>query len=400
MGSAQKIVTADQRHLYINLQRHFLTISEDLHSTYAFDAEGRLLSAFRHGVNYQRGLSGTILKKQVVANQPKQCQVLSDAEARDLLVQVLAHVAQLRDLGLAGQHKEVDAWLNRILAWSVGRYNDERIRFSSIYQPVSILPPDQYLSLVLQAAEGCSWNRCTFCTFYLDRRFRIKTPDEFRAHIRQVKAFLGAGITMRRSIFLGDANALIVPQPRLRELLQVVHDEFEFDSKDALQGIYAFLDIFGAEQKGVDEYRELHDALVRRIYIGLETGDDTVFQLLNKPGSPAACVEAVRTIKAAGINVGVIVLAGAGGTHFAAQHVANSLAALEQMQLGAGDIVYISPLIVAANSPYLTALTDAASKQLDADTMQAQIAHLKTEARRVVGQGTRVTLYQIGEFIY
>jgi hypothetical protein len=30
---------------------------------------------------------------------------------------------------------------------------------------------------------------------------------------------------------------------------------------------------------------------VRRVYLGLESGDSTVFRLLNKPGSPAACVE-------------------------------------------------------------------------------------------------------------
>lgn len=400
MGSAQKIVTADQRHLYINLQPHFLTISEDLHSTYAFDAEGRLLSAFRQGINYQRGLSGAILKKQVVANGSKVCQMLSDAEARNLIAVVLAHVAQLRDLGLADQGKEVATWMDRILAWNVGRYSDERIRFSTIYQPVSILPPDQYLSLVLQAAEGCSWNRCSFCTFYLDRRFRIKTPTEFRSHVRQVKAFLGAGISMRRSIFLGDANALIVPQTRLRELIQVVHEEFTLNSRDSLQGIYAFLDIFGAEQKRVDDYRELHDALVRRVYIGLETGDDGVFQLLNKPGSPAACIEAVQTIKAAGIQVGVILLAGAGGTRLAAQHVANSLAALEAMQLGAGDIVYLSPLVVPANGTYANALAAAGSTNLDSAAINAQIAQLKTAVRHVVGPGTRVTLYQIGEFIY
>ncbi|WP_129633616.1 radical SAM protein [Candidatus Oscillochloris fontis] len=400
MSSAQKMVTADQRHLYINLQPHFLTISEDLHSTYAFDAEGRLLSAFRQGVNYQRGLSGAILKKQVLPNRSKLCQRLSDAEAHNLIALVLAHVAQLRDLGLADQSKEVASWLERILAWNMGRYNDERIRFQSIYQPVSILPPDQYLSIVLQAAEGCSWNRCSFCTFYLDRRFRIKTPDEFQRHVHQVKAFLGTGISMRRSIFLGDANALIIPQARLRELIQIVHQEFTLNSHDALQGIYAFLDIFGAEQKSIDDYRELKDALVRRVYIGLETGDDAVFQLLNKPGSPAACVEAVQMIKAAGIHVGVILLAGAGGTRLANQHVIHSLATLEAMQLGVGDIVYLSPLVVPEQGTYASALAAAGSANLDTAALNAQIAHLKTEVRRVVGPGTRVTLYQIGEFMY
>jgi len=38
-------------------------------------------------------------------------------------------------------------------------------------KPVGILPPDQYMAVVLQAAEGCAFNTCTFCDFYRDRSF-------------------------------------------------------------------------------------------------------------------------------------------------------------------------------------------------------------------------------------
>ncbi|NTV63218.1 MAG: hypothetical protein HGA65_06740, partial [Oscillochloris sp.] len=61
---AHSIPIPDHGRLYINLQPEFLTISEDLHHTYAFDREGRLLSAFVAGVNYRRGLGGDILLKQ------------------------------------------------------------------------------------------------------------------------------------------------------------------------------------------------------------------------------------------------------------------------------------------------------------------------------------------------
>ena len=46
--------------------------------------------------------------------------------------------------------------LDRVLACTPERLEQDRETFNIIYKPVSILPPDQYLALVLQATEGCS----------------------------------------------------------------------------------------------------------------------------------------------------------------------------------------------------------------------------------------------------
>jgi hypothetical protein len=215
-----------------------------------------------------------------------------------------------------------------------------------------------------------------------------------------VKAFVGAGLGLRMAIFLGDANALITPQPRLRSLLQVIHEEFSIGPTAPLKGIYSFLDIFGAERKTLTDYRELADAGVRRIYLGLESGDDTVFHQLNKPGSPAEAIEVVQTIKAAGIAVGVILLAGAGGSRFAADHVQHSIDVIAAMNLGPDDIVYLSPLIVTPDSPYLDQLRESAGQPLDAAEITAQVQTLKQSLRTVVAPGTKVVLYHIEEFVY
>lgn len=386
--------------LHVNAQRYALTIAEDLTRISSFDREGRLLGCFRDGANYRRGLSGDILRKRAAPDRPKQRRMLAPAERRALLAEVLAHAAAMRERWAASLAPEVDAWLGRVLAWDVERLEAERETFRAIYRPISILPPDQYLSLVVQATEGCSWNRCSFCTLYRDRPFRVKSPDALRQHIRQLKAFLGEGLGLRKAVFLGDANALIIPQPRLRELLQVVHAELPIGESAGLRGIYAFLDIFGAEQKDVADYHELREAQVRRVYIGLESGDPTVFRLLNKPGSPEACLDAVRAIKAAGISVGVILLAGAGGARLADAHVEGSLAALAAMGLGAGDLVYLSPLLVPPDSPYLRQLASAGSPHLDAATIDAQLAAMKAGARARLSPGVKVALYHLEEFMY
>ncbi len=398
---APRTISADRRRtLYFSAQRHFLTVSDDLHTTFSLDREGRLLGAFLDGVNYRRGLCGDILMKRAGFAEGKLRRMLTPDERRQLLSLVGAHLVTFQEYARHAAGVEVRAWLDRALTWDAARLEAEREAFYSIYKPISILPPDQYLSLVLQAAEGCSWNRCTFCTLYRDRKFRIKSPAEFRRHVQQVKAFIGAGLSMRRSIFLGDANALIIPQPRLRELLAIIHDEFSLGVPGGMKGVYAFLDIFGAEQKTLDEYREMRDAQVKRVYLGLESGDEQVFRLLNKPGSPAACVEAVQTIKAAGINVGVILLAGAGGARLAAAHVTHSLDALAAMNLDDGDLVYVSPLIVSPDSPYMQSLREAQSEPLNTVATRKQLEQLKSGAKSVCSSGVKVALYHLEEFIY
>jgi radical SAM superfamily enzyme YgiQ (UPF0313 family) len=336
---------------------------------------------------------------------PRHSRHLSEPESGDLLADILQRVARIRPHLGDETSPSLRAWLDRILTWDVERLQAERATFDRIYQPISILPPDQYLAVVLQAAEGCSWNRCTFCTFYRDRRFRIKSPDEFRQHARGVRQLLGNSLALRKSVFLADANALIIPQPRLRELLQIVHEEFPLDTAPhegaaTLQGIYSFLDIFGAEKKTLADYRELREAGVRRIYIGLETGDDALFALLNKPGSPHECIEVVQTIKEAGIGVGVIVLAGAGGDVFAAQHVQHSLDVLAAMGLSNGDIIYLSPLQMTGDEEYVRQMHARGARALSRAETLAQVRQFK-DAWKARGPGRpRVTLYDIAGFVY
>ncbi|NTU81323.1 MAG: radical SAM protein [Chloroflexales bacterium] len=394
------VATPELGSIYLNVQPHALTISDNLRATYTFDREGRLLGCFVDGVNYRCGLCGDILLKATQPGGGKLRRILPPDERASLAEGVHAAVARI-GAAIAGQvADELRAWLAVILAWDAGRRERDRQAFQAIYKPVSIVPPDQYRAVVLQATEGCSWNRCSFCTFYRDHRFHIKGPAELREHIRQIKAFLGRGLALRTSVFLGDANALIIPQPRLLDLLQVVYDELPPEGDRAPRGIYAFLDIFGGEQKTTAQYADLRAAGVRRVYIGLESGDPEVFRLLNKPGSPEACVEVVRRIKAGGIDVGVILLAGPGGATLAGQHVAQSIAALEAMGLGAGDLVYISPLIVPDDGPYSQQARDLGLAPLGAAELEAQLAALKLGAAAATQRRPKVALYHIEEWIY
>lgn len=403
-----------------NRHPFYLTISEEFRSTYSFDADGRFLMGFINNLNYYRGLENDIMVKYFAEDRTKIRRYLAVDEKQVLIHDVQSRISAIRD-GMQQSSTEGDShvdmetlrrWLDAILTWDFARLEAQRDTFQSIYKPITILPPDHYFSVVLQAAEGCTWNNCTFCTFYRDRRFRIKAPDEFRHHVRQVKHFFGNAIGLRKSLFLADANALIIPQPRLRELLTIIHEEFPIGDTDGphraygngssstLHGIYSFLDIFGAEKKSSEQYRELRDYGVRRIYIGLETGDEDLFKLLNKPGSPQECAEAVENIKAAGIDVGVIILAGAGGDRYYQQHVRHSVEAIAAMPLDVGDIVYISPLVVSDDDDYSRQMRQLGICTLNPSEVMMQVDIMKSELKMSRPDRPRVTLYNIEEFLY
>ncbi|MFQ3663994.1 MAG: radical SAM protein [Chloroflexaceae bacterium] len=398
--ATQVIHTPQTGNIFVNAQPWALTLSDNLRATFVFDREGRPVSCFLNGCNYRFGLSGQVLMKVSRPGAPRFRRLLSADEGVQLHTTVREEVARIA-AGIAGAASdELQAWLAQILAWDEARVRADRERFLRIYRPVSIVPPDQYRALVLQVTEGCSWNRCSFCSFYRDRRFRIKTAAALREHIRQVRDFLGRGISLRRSIFLGDANALIVPQPRLRELFAVIHEEFPPGEEGPSPDLYAFLDIFGAARKSAEQYAELRDYGLRRVYIGLESGDEAVFRLLNKPGSPQQGVEMVAQLKAVGLQVGIILLAGAGGADLARRHVARSLAALSAMELDAGDLVYISPLLVPDDSDYARRARTLGLAPLSTAELTAQLEELKTGARAATGGRPRVALYHIEEWLY
>ncbi|MEM8532240.1 MAG: radical SAM protein [Chloroflexota bacterium] len=390
--------------VYFNKQPYHLTISENLKHHYSFDPTGRLLTSYLNGVNYRRGLNNAVLRRERTDASGKTRRMLSATEIEALVNDIRERVASITKHVEDSDLADLLPWLQAILAWDYPRLCQEHALFCSIYKPISILPPDQYQAVVLQAAEGCSWNRCTFCTLYRDRAFRVKSPDDFRLHIHQVKNFIGEAIGLRKSLFLGDANALIMPQPRLLELLRIVNEEFPIgkpiEEVVTFDGIYSFLDIFGAERKTQDDYHTLREQGVKRIYVGLETGDPELFALLNKPGSPQTCIEAVHLIKQAGIAVGIILLAGVGGDVFATQHITHSIACVTAMNLTTDDLIYVSPLVVSGMEAYTQQMRDRGACSLTQYELLQQIAFLKAGLRDAYVGGPKVSLYHIEEFIY
>lgn len=394
--------------LTISIKESCLTLSlegSNEPEVFSFDHEGRLWTAMMDGVSYRCGLDGKIIARWSVGteNHDRLWLVNDSADAIFDRARITSG-----ELYTAIKNNEVDLYsslppaamdaLQIAAAFDAQKRQEDIDRYHHIYLPVGILPPDQYMAVVMQATEGCSFNTCTFCTFYKERPFHIKTTAEFLRHALEVKGFLGKGISARRTIFLGDANALVIPMQRLIPMIETIHEIYDVDR---LGGIYAFLDGFSGDRKSVEDYRWLSQKGVKRVYIGMESGNAELLKLLKKPGTPQDMINAVKTIKKGGVAVGLIVLLGAGGRLYAKQHVKDTIKVLNSMQLGMDDLIYFSELIESEGMSYVA---DAYSNNLHPLTSVERISQGEEIEKALKfsrsGGTPHISRYDIREFVY
>lgn len=410
--------------IYLSPKANSISVSLDHRRIFALDAAGRLVYAYIEGNGFKRGLDGRLLEKEPIRDADGLTRIrrdLPEGEKARFYAAMQADLARARAAATAGEAVVVDGslpahvlpWLDRALGRDAAADQAEAAAFHYIYRPVSILPPDQYLAVVVQATEGCSWNQCTFCTFYRDQKFRIKTPAEFKSHVSAVRSLLGPGLSLRRSLFLADANALIIPQPQLRDLLRIARAEFPVlparltgarrqrwlqRHPEHVTGIYSFIDVVSGLRKTPDDWAELAKLGLRRVYLGAETGSADLLRWLNKPGSPEGMLALIAQLQAAGIGVGLIVMAGVGGERFADSHLHGTVDLLRQVRWGEPDILYISEFVEHPGSDYERRAWLDSVRPLSPGDVAAQTRAFRAAARAAGAR--RVAPYDIREFIY
>jgi Radical SAM superfamily len=376
-----------------------LSVDDTLVSSW--DLAGRPYALVRETGSYRRGLDGRLLwKREATAEGPRVRRRLSAEEGTPIVEaarrEAEAALVILRDLRRPGPEGSAIDRLRQIVATDEAALSADAERFLAASGPVGILPPDQYLALVVRVTEGCSWNACTFCSLYRDVPFRWKHPDELAAHVAALREYFGRSIALRRSVFLGDANALCLAHDRLLPLVEGVSREFPSAP------LFSFVDAWTGQRKSAAEWREYAARGLRRVYVGLETGDPGLLAWLEKPGSPQDAVDLVGALHEAGIAAGVTVLLGAGGERFAEAHAVRTADVLTAMRLGPDDLLYFSEYVDepglaygrrAGGAPDLQPLPPERSAQL----RQSILARLHPADP---ARPPRSATYDIREFIY
>ncbi|GHT93233.1 radical SAM protein [Betaproteobacteria bacterium] len=178
-------------------------------------------------------------------------------------------------------------------------------------------PPSEAQSLILPLTDGCSWNRCTFCEMYTAPQKRFRARDEAEV-LEGIRALGEQGADVRR-IFLADGDALALSTRRLLVALTAIREHLPQAHR-----VSSYCLPRNVRNKSVEELRELADAGLKLVYVGAESGDDTVLAKVNKGETFASTRDALLKLGAAGITRSVMILNGLGGKAFCSAHAQHS----------------------------------------------------------------------------
>jgi hypothetical protein len=389
----------------------------------SFDLLGRPYVLVRDGLTWRRALDGRFLVKGRDATTGARARRRLPAETGQPILteagaESAAFASALRKGGTGESTAtlaEAHSRLGAIAAMDAATLEADVARYRQVYSGgVGILPPDQYLSLVVQVTEGCSWNACTFCDFYRHTPFGVKSADRLEAHLADVRAFFGPAEALRRGLFLGDANALCVGHDRLLPLLERVTNAFPVappelegtalrawaaERPEGKESLSSFVDVFTGARKGVTEYSQYARLGLRCVYIGLESGDPDLLRWLDKPGTGAEAQQLVATLRGAGIAAGVIVLLGAGGEAFFETHATRTAELLGRLRLGPRDLLYFSELVDSEDLPYAERAARDGVRPLAPERLEEQRRRILQALPNAVPL-PRVATYDIREFVY
>lgn len=172
-------------------------------------------------------------------------------------------------------------------------------------------PPSEAYSLIVQVTIGCSHNKCTFCSMYKDKRFRVRKPEAVIEDLREARRLY----PRVEKIFLADGDALVLTNEKLMVLLDEIRRLFPECRRVS---VYARAgDIL---RKSPRELEELRQAGVGMFYIGAESGSDRVLAAVCKGETAAQLINAVRRTEDAGIAASVTFISGLAGPDGLREH--------------------------------------------------------------------------------
>ena len=192
------------------------------------------------------------------------------------------------------------------------------------YEGQLFRPPSEADSLILQATIGCSYNECSFCAMYRDKRFRVRKLPELQAEIDWARDAAGDRI---QKVFLADGDALMAKASYLGALLDSLREAFP-----KLRRVSCYASPQSLQVRSVEEMSTLREKGLTLYYLGIESGHDTVLERLVKGVDAAEMIRVAGKAHAAGVRLSTMILLGAGGRALSEEHALESARVVNAIQ--------------------------------------------------------------------
>lgn len=176
-------------------------------------------------------------------------------------------------------------------------------------------PPSEAYSLIIQVTIGCVHNKCTFCSMYKEKTFRLRNLQEIYEDLRMARDYY----KVVKRIFLADGDALAISTKDLKNILIKIKEIFPECERVGIYG--APRDILRKSQEELKSLRELGIGI---LYLGVETGSIVILNDIKKGVTPIEMIEAGKKVKESGIKLSITLISGIGGRDRWVEHALES----------------------------------------------------------------------------
>jgi len=252
----------------------------------------------------------------------------------------------------------------------------------------AIRPPSEggSHSLLLRTTRNCPWSRCKFCyaIMYNREKFELRKVEGIKRDIDTVKHMADeikrvswelchggdlhpdvASVMINKepelkisewfalvfnwlysgakTVFLQDANSLIMPTEQLIEVLHYLTETFPSISR-----VTTYVRSKTIAKKPLEGLKALNQAGLSRLHVGLETGDDELLKHVDKGVTSEEQIIAGQKAKKAGFELSEYVMIDLGGRDRFKQHAENTARVLTKIN---PDFVRLRPFMVMPGVP-------------------------------------------------
>ena len=189
-------------------------------------------------------------------------------------------------------------------------------------------PPSEAESFIVRVMHGCPHNACTFCSMFKDIPCKVLPLEEVLDSLETDARYLGPRFIPKvQSMYLEGGDPLAIGS---KHLLSVMNHA---------RRLYPGLDRFACYatarftiKKKPAELSVLAKAGLRRVYVGLESGLDTILESAKKGCTSADLMLAGKMLADAGIEMDVSILLGIGGKRYSSAHALMTAQLLDALE--------------------------------------------------------------------
>jgi len=192
---------------------------------------------------------------------------------------------------------------------------------------IVIRPPVEAYSVLIPVTGGCSWNKCRFCGTYkgvygVIQDYAIRSLEDVKKNIDKFAKNNYHGFP----VFLAGGNPSSAPTDFLIEIIKYVRVKLR--NVPRVSCYAKSLDILRKTDK---ELKALANAGLDIVYMGLESGSNTILRIMKKGTNAESMIKAGKKILNAGIKLSLYIILGLGSHKYSEEHVKETARVLTEI---------------------------------------------------------------------